>query len=109
MNDTLEYVNAFARFPFALRRFLTNRLTLEDARRIVRDRMANRDDHFLRVVETRIYGYPRSPYLPLLKMAGCELGNRGKTPGNQAMARSLMRSGSVGTRVAPPTLSRCPR
>ncbi|MGH9200444.1 MAG: hypothetical protein ACRD2A_04320, partial [Vicinamibacterales bacterium] len=62
-------------FPFALRRFLKHRLTLEEAKQIVRDRMAHREEHFLRMIETSIYGYPRSPYLPLLKMAGCGLGD----------------------------------
>ena len=75
MNETLEYLNTFAHFPFALRRFLKHRLTLEDARRIIRDRMEHREENFLRLVETRVYGHPRSPYLPLLKMAGCELGD----------------------------------
>ena len=75
MNDTLEYLQTFARFPFGLRRFLKHRLTLEDARHIVHDRMAHRDEHFLRIAEQSIYAYPRSPYLPLLKKAGCELGD----------------------------------
>jgi len=75
MNETLEYLQTFARFPFALRKFLKNRLTLEDAKRIVLERMEHREENFLRVVEKSVYGYPRSPYLPLLKMAGCELGD----------------------------------
>ena len=41
----------------------------------MRDRMEHREENFLRLVETTVYGYPRSPYLPLLKMAGCELGD----------------------------------
>ncbi len=73
MNETLEYLQMFARFPFALRRFLKHTLTLEEARQIVRERMEHREENFLRVVERSIYGYPRSPYLALLKMAGCEM------------------------------------
>lgn len=75
MNETLEYVQMFARFPFALRRFLQHTLTLEEAGRVIRERMARREEHFLRVVERSVYGYSRSPYLPLLKRAGCELGD----------------------------------
>lgn len=37
--------------------------------------MEHREENFLRMVERSIYGYPRSPYLPLLRMAGCELGD----------------------------------
>lgn len=75
MNETLEHLHTFAHFPFALRRFLKHRLTIEAAKQIVRDRMEHRGENFLRIVETCVYGHPRSPYLPLLKMAGCELGD----------------------------------
>jgi hypothetical protein len=75
MNETLEYIRTFARFPFGLRRYLQHRLTYEDAQRIVREQLERREENFLRLVEKSIYGYPRSPYLPLLKMAGCELGD----------------------------------
>jgi hypothetical protein len=75
MNETFEYIKTFTQFPFALRRFLKHRLTVEEAKQIVHDRMEHREENFLRVVERSIYGYPRSPYLALLKMAGCELGD----------------------------------
>ena len=75
MNETLRLLQTFAQMPFALRRFLKQRLTIEEARQIVRDRMAHRDEQFLRLAETSIYAHSRSPYLPLLKKAGCELGD----------------------------------
>lgn len=75
MNETLAYLQTFARFPFALHRFMRHRLTLEEAKQIVRERMERRAENFLRVVEKSVYGHPRSPYLALLKMAGCELGD----------------------------------
>jgi hypothetical protein len=75
MRDTLEYLMLFAQFPLALRRFVRHQLTLEEARRIVRERMERREENFLHTVERSIYGHPRSPYLALLKLAGCELGD----------------------------------
>jgi hypothetical protein len=75
MNESLEFLRMYARFPFALRRFLQHPLTLEDARAIVRERMAHREESFLRIVERGIFSFPRSPYLPLMKIAGCELGD----------------------------------
>ena len=75
MTETLAYLQLFARFPFALRRFLRHTVSLDEARRVIRERMANRDERFLRVVERGVYGYPRSPYLRLLRHAGCELGD----------------------------------
>lgn len=75
MSETLDYIKMYARFPLALRRFLKHTLTLEQARCIVRERMEHREENFLRIVEKSIYGYPRSPYLALLKLAGCEMGD----------------------------------
>lgn len=75
MSETLDYLQIYARYPFALRRFLRDPLTPEDARRIVRDRLARREENFLRLVERVIYRHPRSPYLALLNFAGCELGD----------------------------------
>ncbi len=71
-SDTLDYIRMFARFPISLRPFLRSALTLDHARRIVAERMEHREESFLRVVERSVYGYPRSPYLALLRMAGCE-------------------------------------
>lgn len=75
MNENLEYAKLFARFPLRLKQFLRRHLTVEDARRTVRERMAHRPENFLRVVERNIYANPSSPYLKLLKHAGCEFGD----------------------------------
>jgi hypothetical protein len=63
----------YARFAWGLRGFLRETITLEEARAIVQRRLAQREDNFLRLVEKGIFGYPRSPYLPLLKLARIEL------------------------------------
>jgi hypothetical protein len=65
----------YARFAWGLRGFLRRTITLDEARETIRRRLAEREANFLRLVEKGIFGYPRSPYLPLLKMAGCELGD----------------------------------
>jgi hypothetical protein len=75
MNDSLAYLASFARFPLALRAFLARPLTVERARTIVADRFAHRESNFLRIVERSIYGHPTSPYVKLLRHAGCELGD----------------------------------
>jgi len=75
MSDTIKYLKMFAQFPVALRRFLHNRPTPRAAEATVHERMARRTDNFLRLVERSVYGVPRSPYLALLKLAGCELGD----------------------------------
>lgn len=75
MNETLEHLQMFARFPFALRQFLREPLTLERARALVRERMERREENFLGMLARNVFENPRSPYLRLLKQAGCELGD----------------------------------
>jgi hypothetical protein len=71
LNDAKMYT----RFLWGLRGYVRNTITLEEAQAAVRQRMADREANFLRLVRRGIFGYPRSPYLPLLKLAGCELGD----------------------------------
>ncbi|HZQ08523.1 MAG TPA: hypothetical protein VFD70_18220 [Anaerolineae bacterium] len=75
MGETFDYLKVFAGLPFAMRRFLQRPLTLDDAKRVVCERIQRREQNFLRSVEKNIYEYPRSPYLALLQLAGCELGD----------------------------------
>ena len=90
MRETLAYLTSFAQFPLALRRFLRTRLTLDQARRIVHDRIEQRGENFLRIAERGIYGHSASPYLALLKLAGCEL------PDLRAMVRQRGLDGALG-------------
>jgi hypothetical protein len=68
-------VRMYTRFLWGLRGFLRDTITLEEARAIVQQRMAEREANFLRSVQQNIYGHPQSPYLPLLKLAQCEFGD----------------------------------
>ena len=86
----------WAAFALALRAAMRRPLSVADARAIVRRRLAEREANFLRMVERNIYGHPGSPYLPLLKRAGCELGDlismvRGD--GVEETLRALRRAG----------------
>lgn len=74
-NETLAHLQMFAQFPVSLRRFTRRRLTLDEAKRIIQDRMEHREENFLKIAERSIYGYAASPYLALLKQAGCEFGD----------------------------------
>ena len=68
----LSDIRMYARFTAGLPAFLRKKITLEEALAIIRKRLDEREENFLRLVRKGIYEYPRSPYLPLLKMAGCE-------------------------------------
>jgi len=92
----LNYLIAYLRFGQGLRGFLGHRITLEEALGIVKRRLAEREEAFLRVIERGIFGYPRSPYLPLLRGAGCELGDIQKmvrVDGIESTLRSLREAG----------------
>jgi hypothetical protein len=56
----------------ALPSFFRDTVTLERARDGIARALADRDDRFLRFVQSRIYRVPQSPYLRLLRIAGCE-------------------------------------
>jgi hypothetical protein len=75
MNENLEYAIMFARFPFAVRRFLKHPITLDEAKRVVRARMEQRAQNLVLTVTRGVYNHPASPYLALLTHAGCELGD----------------------------------
>jgi hypothetical protein len=86
----------YARFARGFGPFLRRHVTLTEARDIVRRRLNEREAAFLRMVERGIYGYPRSPYLPLLEQAGCELGDiraMVRAQGMEATLRSLREAG----------------
>lgn len=71
----LSDLTSYARLAWGLPGFLRHTITLEQADAIVRQRLAGREANFLRLIERGVFGYPHSPYLPLFKLAGCELGD----------------------------------
>ena len=73
--NILSDLKMYGRFIWGLRGFLKQTLTLEEAKAIIKKRMEERETNFLRLVRRGIFGYPKSPYLPLLKLAQCEMGD----------------------------------
>jgi len=61
----------YSKFVFGLRKYLKNRITpqeaIEEARKILRERISHRQDNFLRLLERGVFAYSKSPYLPLLE------------------------------------------
>jgi hypothetical protein len=99
VSDTLDYVKTLAQLPVALWRFSRRRMTLDEARVIIRERMGHREDNFLHTVERSIYGYPRSPYLPLLRLAGCEFGDLQALVRSQGLEGALYRLREAGVYI----------
>ncbi len=86
----LSDMKMYGRFAWGLRGFLSHTITLEEARAIVAKCMAEREKNFLHMVKRGIYGYPKSPYLPLLKLAGCEMGDIENMVRNKGLEGTLM-------------------
>lgn len=60
------------RFAAGLPRFLRRETSTLEAGRVLETRFENRRRDFLSLVSRAVYGNPWSPYLPLLRRAGCE-------------------------------------
>lgn len=60
------------RFTFGLKEFLRHRLTFEEAKSVVEKNLRTREENFLKLAKKGIFEYPKSPYLPLLKLSHCE-------------------------------------
>ena len=68
----LDDLKMYGRFGFGLKRFLHEPITVAQAAAAVRSRLATREDNFLRLLQRGVFEYPRSPYLPLFRLARCE-------------------------------------
>lgn len=75
MAQLVEDAGYAVRFLAALYPFLRNPLTPNEARAVVRRRLASREDDVLDLARRVIYPRPNQPIRRLLTLAGCELGD----------------------------------
>ena len=96
MEHFFAELKMYGRFAWGLRGYLSHKMSLTEVEAITRQRMAEREANFLRLVERGIFGYSKSPYRPLLESAGCELGdirNMVQTRGLETTLHELRDSG----------------
>ena len=62
-------------FAWGLRNFLSEPITPGQSQQIITHRLKNREKNLLVLVKKSIYENERSPYLKLLKQAGCQYGD----------------------------------
>jgi hypothetical protein len=55
--------------------YLRHPLSVAESRAILLRRLERREDDFLELAKLAIFGNPESPYIPLLRGAGCEFGD----------------------------------
>lgn len=91
--------SAYARFLLGLPRFLREKLSLEEARGIVLARLRSRNQNFLALAESSIYGNPKSPYREMLRLAGCEFGDLKGSVDRDGLERTLANLRASGVYV----------
>lgn len=89
----------YCRFAGGLGDFLRRPISPAEARAIVARRMGEREENFLRLVERGVFGYPASPYLPLFKLAGCEMGDVSAMTRSHGLEQTLGKLRDAGVYV----------
>jgi len=65
----------YSRLALGLRGFLKDTVTLEESKQRIAERLRDREKNFLSLVQKGIYKNPKSPFLKLLGLAGCQFGD----------------------------------
>lgn len=92
---------ALASFLVALKNFLRQPITLDQARKEVERRIALRAARFLTVVDRRVFRRPESPYAKLLKNAGCDFAELGAQIKRYGVEKTLERLAAEGVYLTP--------
>jgi hypothetical protein len=88
-DNILSELRAYGGFLRGLPRFLRVRMTFEEAQAIVRQRLREREANFLASVKRGVFDNPRSPYRPMLELAGCEYGDLVRSVTERGLAPTL--------------------
>lgn len=88
------------RFAAGYRRFARDPVSGPCGLTRIQERIARREERYLQFVEQRIYNYPKSPYRPLLRAAGCELGDLRALVARRGLEETLRTLAEAGVRVS---------
>jgi hypothetical protein len=95
----LDDLRMYARFSWALPGFLRHVTTLDEARAVIRRRLDEREDAFLRLLERGVFGHPRSPYRALMRHAGCEFADAREMVRRRGLEQTLAALRAAGVYV----------
>lgn len=84
-------ITKYGCIALSLREFLRSHISLEDTVGILAHRISQRDNNFLSLIRQGIYQSPSSPYLKLLKIAGCEYQDIEKMVRTEGIESALMK------------------
>jgi hypothetical protein len=90
----------YLRFILGLRKYLKTRITpeeaIEQARNALKERVSQRSENFLRLLERGVYNYPKSPYLPMLRNRKIGFEDLSRWIGNEGIEQTLLKLHSEG-------------
>jgi len=72
LRSDLKKARELFKLTASLPRFFREKVSLSQAEEGIKRALENRNNTFLELARTQIYEYPRSPYLQLLRLVGCE-------------------------------------
>ena len=85
----------------ALPRFFRHPITVQQAEEEIKRLLDTRVERFLELARTQIYECPGSPYLKLLKHAGCELSDLQTQFHRHGLEETLVRLAGEGVYLTP--------
>src|SRR4030067_1410134 len=87
-------------FVFGLRRYFKSRISpeeaIEQARKILKERVSHRHENFLTLLERGVYNYQKSPYLPPLRNQKIALEDIKKWVESEGIGQTLLKLQSEG-------------
>jgi len=92
-------VGMYWHFAWELRKFLGEPITLEQSRQTIKQRLENRDKNLFNIAKRAIYENDHSPYLKLLKFAGCEYGDFEKMMRSDGIEPTLKKLSEQGVYI----------
>lgn len=95
----LSEARGLVRLATGLKGFLASTMSPAQSRELVRQWMKERDARFLGILQRAVFGYERSPYLKLLRHAGCEYGDIAAMLPRQGLEGTLRALAQEGVRV----------
>ncbi len=94
-----DHFSMYWRFASGLRDFLKDRITFDQCRDALAQRLQNREQNFLEAVTASIYRNANSPYLRLLRGVGCEYGDFDRMVLSDGIETALAKLCDVGVYV----------
>ena len=99
IRGALQDGRRYARFLGALPGFVKRRMTLDEAREILRGRMARRGENFLAMARDCVFAHPGSPYRALFDVAGCAYADLEQSVSAHGLEPTLQRLRDAGVYV----------